>query len=296
MEWQQLKYFQTVANLQHISKAAKVLSITQPALSRAILRLEKELGVPLFERQKRTIILSQYGRLFLNHVNKMILEFEEGKQEIQDLLDPEHGTVSIGFLHTLGTHFVPDLIRFFREKHPNIKFQLHQNNSKLLIEQLEAGEIDLCFNTYRETKLDVKWVRLLNEELYLITPKNHPLAKSKGITLNQIADEPLICFKKNYVLRMITDQLCNDAGFVPKVVFEGEEVSTISGLVAAGLGVAIVPALKEFDNSKILQIRIKSPKCERIIQLAWIKGKYISPATQLFRQFVMEYFASKQSH
>ena len=101
MEWQQLKYFQTVANLQHISKAAKVLSITQPALSRAILRLEKELGVPLFERQNRTIVLSQYGRLFLNHVNKMILEFEEGKQEIQDLLDPEHGTVSIVFLHSL---------------------------------------------------------------------------------------------------------------------------------------------------------------------------------------------------
>ena len=290
MEWQQIEYFQTVAKLQHMSRSAEVLSISQPALSRAISRLENELGTQLFDRQKRSIILNRYGKLFLNRVNKIIHEFEEGKQEIQDLLDPEYGTISLGFLHTLGTHIIPDLIGSFREKYPKIKFQLNQNNSQLLVEQLEAGEIDLCFNTHRETKLEVKWVELWREELFIVVPNGHHLANSENIELNQIANEPIICFKKGYVLRMITDQLCRESGFSPQILFEGEEASTILGLVGAGLGVAIIPNPKGFDKSKISRISIKSPKGQRIIKMAWIENKYLSPTVKIFRQFAIDYF------
>lgn len=290
MEWQQLKYFQTVANLQHISHAAEILSISQPALSRSIARLEKELGVKLFDRQKRSLALNQYGKLFLARVNKMISEFEEGKQELNDLLDPEYGTVSLGFLHTLGTDFVPDLIGEFKKKHPNIKFNLFQNNSQLLVEQLEAGEIDLCFNTDRETKLNVEWIKLWSEELFLIVPKNHPLSKRKSINLKQITGEALICFKKSYVLRNITDKLCKTAGFEPNILFEGEEVSTILGLVATGLGVAIIPLPKGLDQSKISKIKIDSPKSERTIKMCFVKDRYLSITNLLFKEFVIDYF------
>jgi DNA-binding transcriptional LysR family regulator len=293
MEWQQIEYFQVVATMQHMSRAAEVLSISQPALSRSISRLEDELGVPLFDRQKRSIILNQYGKLFLSRANKIIQELQDGKQEIQGLLDPEYGNISLGFLHTLGTHIIPDLIGSFRKKYPKIKFQLNQNNSQLIVKQLESGEIDLGFTTYRETKLQVKWFKLWNEELFAIVSKGHYLANYKSITLNQIADESFISFKEGYVLRTITDQLCKEAGFTPKILFEGEEVSTISGLVAAGLGVAIIPNPKGLDRSKISIISVKSPKCQRIIKMAWVEGRYLSPAVKLFRQFIMDYFKSK---
>lgn len=139
MEWQQLEYFHTVARLQHMTLAAQTLCITQPALSRSIARLEKELGVPLFERNGRAIVLNRYGRLFLNRVNRIMNEYQEGKRELEDLIHPEHGEVSLGFLHTLGVHSIPDVIRSFRSAYPQIHFQLHQNSTQFLLDQLSAG-------------------------------------------------------------------------------------------------------------------------------------------------------------
>jgi len=290
MEWQQLKYFQTVANLQHISHAAEVLSISQPALSRSIARLENELGVQLFERQNRSIALNKYGQLFLKRVNNMIQEYETGQQEIRDLLSPEYGEISLGFFHTHGTHIIPDLIGTFRLKYPNVKFQLNQHSSQVLVEQLESGEIDLCLTTYRETKLPVKWIDLWNEELFVMVPVGHHLSRYKSITLDKIANESLISFKEGYGLRLIADQLCKEAGFSPKILFEGEEVSTIAGLIAAGLGVALIPDSDGLDLNKVAQIRVKWPKCQRTIKMAWVEGRYLSPAVKKFRKFVLNYF------
>ena len=120
MEWEQLEYFQTLARIQHVTKAAETLSITQPALSRSIVRLENHLGVPLFDRQGRSIKLNKYGEIFLKTVDSMIREYTEGKEEIQSLLKPDQGEVSLGFLHTLGTTIVPNLIGTFKDNYPTV--------------------------------------------------------------------------------------------------------------------------------------------------------------------------------
>lgn len=144
MEWEQLEYFQTLARIQHVTKAAETLSITQPALSRSIVRLENYLGVPLFDRQGRSITLNKYGERFLKRVDSIIKEFTEGKEEIQSLLQPDQGEVSLGFLHTLGTTIVPNLIGAFKDQYPNVHFQLNQSHSNQLLDKLKSGELDLC--------------------------------------------------------------------------------------------------------------------------------------------------------
>ncbi|MCQ6279017.1 LysR family transcriptional regulator [Bacillus sp. EB600] len=290
MEWNQLEYFQTVARVQHMTHAAEILSISQPALSRSIARLEAELGVPLFERRGRSIILNHYGQLFLNRVNRMIKEFQEGKQELKDLLDPEYGVVSLGFLHTLGPEIIPNLIGAFRSHYPKMKFQLNQNNSYMLIKQIELGEFDLCLITPPETKLEVQWVKLWSEELFVIVPAGHPLEHRESIMLDEIRDESFILVKKRNALRQITDQLFLKADIVPRIVFEGEELHTIAGLVASGLGVSIIPDIKDLDRSKIARIRVRWPKCERAIGIAWVEGRYLSPAVKQFKEFVIDYF------
>ncbi|MBT2690627.1 LysR family transcriptional regulator [Bacillus sp. ISL-47] len=290
MEWQHLVYFQTVARFQHMTRAAESLSISQPALSRSISRLEEELGVPLFERQGRSIILNRYGSLFLKRVDNILTEFQEGKQEIQDLLHPESGEVSLGFLHTLGTHLIPDLIGTFRESHPNVKFQLTQNNSGVLLEKLEAGEIDLCLVSANESNVRVQWEKLWSEELLAIVPAGHPLGKSKTILLSELKGDSFILLKKGYGLRKVTDDLLAEAGIVPRVTFEGEEVTTVAGLVAEGLGVSLIPDIKGLDSSKVCKIPVHWPTCERVIGMAWLEGKYLSPATIQFKQFVTDYF------
>jgi DNA-binding transcriptional LysR family regulator len=290
MEWNQLQYFQTVAQIQHFTRAAEILSISQPALSRSIARLEEELGVPLFERQGRMVSLNRYGEIFLKRVNRAIQEINDGQQEIQNLIHPSHGSVSIGFIHTLGTNLIPDLLGLFRKNYPNINFQLFQNGASMILDQLEAAEIDFCFCSPTQTREGVRWVKLFTEDLFVIVPNDHRLAKRSSIKLNEVAEDPFILVKKGYGLREITEQICNEAGFTPNVTFEGEEMGTIAGLVGAKLGVALIPHIKGLDMTKISLLRVSQPICQRVIGIAWIEGRYLSPAAKRFKQFVLDHF------
>ncbi|HJV46661.1 MAG TPA: LysR family transcriptional regulator [Bacillota bacterium] len=295
MEWQQLEYFQTLARLQHVTQAAESLSLSQPALSRSIARLEEELGVPLFNRQGRTIVLNRYGQLFLKRVNRMLIEFNMGKQELNDLVHPEYGEVALGFLHTMGTSLIPDLIGTFRVHSPMTRFQLTQNHSYSLLEHLNAGELDLCLIAEpTETKIPIQWIPLWSEELFAILPPEHPLASAESIMLEEIANESFIFLKKGYALRDTTDRLFQQVGIHPKITFEGEEVATAAGLVAAGLGVSLLPDVG-LDKSKIAYIHVRHPKCQRVIGMALVKERFLSPAAMRFKQFVMSHFGRMDS-
>lgn len=291
MEWEQLEYFQTLARMQHVTKAAKSLSITQPALSRSIARLENHLGVPLFDRQGRSISLNQYGHIFLRRVQAMMKEYTEGKEEIQALLKPNQGVVSLGFLHTLGTTLVPDLIGSFQQEYSNISFQLKQNHSYWLLERLKSGDLDLCLLASIKPENPIQWIKLWSEELFVFVPNDHPLASRESITLNEIAGERFILLKKGYALRMTVDELFEKADIQPNIMFEGEEAATAAGFVAAGLGISILPDLKGLDQSKITKIRVSWPECQRVIGIAWIKGRFLSPVAETFKQYVISHFS-----
>lgn len=292
MEWQQLEYFQTTAQLQHITRAAEALSISQPALSRSIARLEQELGVALFERSGRAIVLNRYGKLFLVRVNRIMKEYQEGLREIGELMSPQFGEVSLGFLHTLGPQLVPELIRRFRTEYPNIQFQLHQSNTQTLLERMMNGDIDLCLTSLRErdTPPQIRWAYLRSEELFVAVPVGHPLDGRKHIRLEEVGNEHIVSFKMGYGLRKITDELFQQAGIQPKVTFEGEEVHTIAGLVASGLGVAVIPDFQGIDRSQVSLLPVKWPLCRRNIGMAWTEGHYLSPAAEQFRQFILRHF------
>ncbi|MFE4145118.1 LysR family transcriptional regulator [Peribacillus sp. YIM B13472] len=294
MEWQQFEYFQTLARMQHVTRAAEALSITQSALSRSIARFEDEIGVPFFERQGRSIRLNQYGHIFLKSVDSMMKEFHKGKQEIQELLEPEQGQVSLGFLHTLSTNLIPDLIASFRMHYPKINFQLTQSPSHTLLEQLQLGELDLCLIAPMEMKAPLQWAQLWTEELFVIVPKGHKFANYETITLEEIAAESFILLKKGYSLRITVEQLFEEAGITPNITFEGEEANTVAGLVAAGLGISILPTLKGTDQSEISQIRVQWPQCQRVIGVSWVEGRYLSPAVRQFKQFVFDHFSGEE--
>ncbi|CAA7599654.1 Transcription regulator HTH, LysR [Acididesulfobacillus acetoxydans] len=292
MEWNQLHYFQTVAQLQHFTQAAEAMSISQPALSRSMARLEDELGVPLFERQGRRVALSSYGQIFLKRVNRALQEISLGQQELQNLLDPFKGSVALGFIHSQGSNLVPDLLGLFRQKFPHVRFQLYQNTAHRLLESLEAADIDFCFCSQPSAHEHIRWARLFTEEIVLIVPAGHPLAGRAFVTLAELAGEPFILFKKDVSLGEIIYGLCREAGFTPKATFEGEEVGTVSGLVAAKLGIALVPRNRAAENTGIVQVPISRPKCQRVIGIAWIEERHLTPAAQHFREFVLGHFGA----
>ncbi len=294
MELHQLEYFCKVAQLEHFTQAAEALAISQPALSRSIAKLEEELGVSLFERQGKRVYLNRFGQIFFDRVERARQEIAAAKQEIEDILNPDHGVVSFSFLHSLGTHVVPELIGRFHAEYPKIRFKLNQNASHLLLEQLKSGESDLCMTSLAGATEGIAWVPLYDEELFAVVSKAHRLAGRESIELVEIVAEPIITFKKGYSFRVLTDQLFAEAGLTPKIEFEGEELMTVAALAATNLGVAIMPHLEHYD-AKLSRIRISQPKCFRTIGLAWTKERYGSPVARRFRDFVFACFAAQKA-
>jgi DNA-binding transcriptional LysR family regulator len=284
VDWRQMEYFRVAGRLQHMTRAAQELGMSQPALSRSIGRLERELGVPLFHHVGRSVRLTRYGEAFLARIDRALHEVDEARRELSDMTGAETGTVALGFLRTLADEYVPQLVREFRNRHPGVRFTFSQDNGTVLERELEAGELDLCFMPIPLDGTRFESRPVTDQELVLIVPAEHRLAGRRSVALREAGDEPFISFKPGHAMRRVTDDLCALAGFAPKITFEGEESSAVRGFVAAGLGVAIVPA-SAFAHG-IAALHLSEPVARRSIGMAWVKDRYVSEAAQAFARFV----------
>ena len=290
MEINQLKYFCVLANIRHFTKAAKEISISQSALSRAIGKLEQELGAPLFRRGGRDILLTPQGQRFLDHAEKALRELEKGRLEMEEGRDPGHGVISLSFMHSLGIHILPQLLSEFKQLYPDIQFNLNQDNSSVLAQSLLAGRSDVCLCSVMVNMEQLAWLYLYTEELFAVLPADHPLASRKTLELRELEDEPFITLKPNYSLRILTEQFWAISGIRPSIIFEGDDVNTATSLVGAHLGVSLLPKTTGMDTAGLVFLPISFPVCKREIGLAWSTTRPLSPAAQLFQQFVINRF------
>jgi len=282
----QLAEFAAVARLEHVTQAAQLLGMPQPTLSRAVARLEAELGVDLLARQGRTVRLTRAGRLLLGSVERALAELERGAEAARAEADPAAGRVAFGFLHTMGTDAVPALLRGFRATHPKVRFQLVQDYVAAMLERLRAGELDLCLVSPLPEAADLVARPLDEQRLHLAVPADHRLAGRRRIRLAEVAREPWVAVEEGYGLRVITDGFCAEAGFVPRIAFEGEEAETLRGLVAAGLGVALLPPAL-VPRPGVVELEVTAPRTRRAIGLAWVNGRPLTPPVAAFRDFVV---------
>lgn len=295
MELNQLEYFKVLAHVNHFTKAAQCLGLSQPALSRSIAKLESDLGVPLFNRVGKTIKLTQYGQTFLMYVERALQEITNGKQAVSNLSDPSQGIVNLSFLHSLGSYLIPVLLSRFKKLYPKIQFKLDQNNSALLTTQLINGDADLCLSSTLMTTENLGWISLCSEELFIIVPAKHHLAGRSSLSLAEIAHEPFITFKPTYGLRLLADQFFETASIRPKITFEGDEIMTVAGLVDAELGVALIPHIPGLAHLQISFIPIDTPVCSRPLGMAWNTTKHLSPAAKKFQKFVIDCFSKQET-
>lgn len=297
MELRQLHYFIKVAQKQHVTQASEELHVAQSAVSRQIHQLEQELGVALFVQKGRNLQLTPVGKLFLDKIEEVLSDLERAVQEVHEFLDPELGEVRIGFPHSLGISLLPTVVAEFRKKHPHVKFRLRQGTYTSLIRDLTSGDIDLSFiSPFPEEHDQVTGELILTEELYAVVPQQHPLAGREAIHLNELRNDPFVMFSDAYSLRSIVLDACKAAGFTPQIGFEGEETDTIRGLVAAGLGVGLLPemALCEVSPLEPAKIRLSEPRVTRTIGLIRRKEEKLTPVAELFRSFLLAYFHNRQ--
>jgi len=293
-----LRWFQQVADGTTVTEVSELEAVTQSGVSRALARLEAQIGTPLLQRSGRILRLTHAGSVFKRHVDAMLHQLDDGIAAVNQLLEPDTGTVALAFQHSLATWLVPDLVRSFRAAHPHVTFQLTQVRDELRSAALDGGRADLEIGTRRPRDPSVHMRSIAVEPLRLARPRDHRLAGRQQIRLADVSDEPFVSLRPNSALRQLSDDLCERAGFRPSVVFEGDDLSTVRGFVAAGLGVAIVPAPRagspEAAAGPVLYCEILDTGAVREICLTWSAERRLLPAAELFRRHVIRTAAAGQ--
>lgn len=286
-----LRQFVAAGREEHMTRAAELLGIPQPTLSRSIARLEAELGVPLFTRPGRSVKLTRHGRYLLESSERVLLTLAASLERLTGEADPARGRVALGFLHTFGGEIVPRLMRDFRASHPAVRFALVQDGSQRLLARLRDGELDLCLTSPLPPGPDVLARALAEQRIDLFVPAGHRLAGQRdGMPLAEAAAEDFIVMEPGYGLRTITDAMCRAAGFEPRVTFEGEEADTARGLVGAGLGVSLLPATaSSLADPSVVPVRITAPRAARTVGIAWAADRPLTDPAAAFRDFALTY-------
>lgn len=285
-----LRYFITLAHLEHYTKAAEKLNITQPSLSSAISSLEKELGVSLFERDGRNVVLTKTGKMFFSAVEESLEILDSNVKTLKSISNGE-GTIDLAFLRTLGSDFVPDVTAGFLQAHSDkeIKFHFHTGVTADIIQGLKDRKYDIAFCSKIKEEHAIEFIPVAKQELVLIVPMDHPLASKDTIDLIETISYPQIIFTKKSGLRPIIDDLFKQIGKTPKVAYEVEEDQVIAGLVSKNFGIAVCPNMPILNSMNLKIIQIKSPNWERIFYLAVVKDRPLTPVVQKFKNFVIEY-------
>ncbi|MFD2671134.1 LysR family transcriptional regulator [Marinicrinis sediminis] len=293
MELRQLQYFVKVAKKQHMTQAAEELHIAQSAVSRQIHQLEEQLGVHLFLQQGRNLQLTPVGKVFLDRVEGILQDLDRVIQETREFIDPDLGEIRLGFPHSMGVHLVPMIVSQFRNAHPNVTFKLKQGKYDQLMQAVLKAEIDLAFiSPFPEAHSHLIGNVLLTEELFAVVPPNHPLAARDCISLTDLQEESFVLFREGFSLRNIVVEACQKAGFVPKIGFESEETDTIRSLVAAGMGISLLPEMSLKYSCTPLQpvkLRITDQHVTRTIGIIHRTQDKLPLVAKGFKDFTVSY-------
>ncbi|MFD8984329.1 LysR family transcriptional regulator [Streptomyces sp. NPDC059564] len=294
MDLLSLRCFQVVARCEHISRAADELRTAQPSVSRTIARLEAEVGVRLFDRRGRRIHLNRHGEAFLRRVDRALAELEDGRRELADAArGGEGGGVTVAS-ETLLT--LTGLLVAFRAAHPGVDVRLRQSSAESMVRQLRTREVDFCFASQPLAGPALLSVVLLTEEVLLAVPRAHRLAGREGVAVADLAGEPFVTPGRGHWQRVLSDRLFARAGVRPTIVCEGDEPGAVLDLVAAGLGVALVPAIaRAFGTRDIVGwARLDSADARRELSLVRAEDAYESPAARAFADFAVRHFRAVQ--
>lgn len=286
MELLQLKYFIKVAEMQHMTRAAQALMISQPALSKSIHQLEEELGTALFERRGKNIFLTENGRILLRRSYDLISLTDNIRDELCD-----HGGAGQPPLRLVVrglSSLLPDLLLQFHAAHPSVRYQVSQNDDL----SLQNQQYDLMISTSFLPSASSSCCQLLTEDIVVVCPEAHPLAAQGNASLAQIAVHPQIAIGHNRIISTFLQECFLNAGLHPQIAAECDDVLTIRNLVAAGMGVALLPryALAPRDCTGLRLIPIAGGGLYRHVALSWKPDAYLSQSARLFQSFAVRYF------
>lgn len=294
VELRQLRYFVEVAEREHISEAAEHLHVAQSAISRQIANLEEELGTPLFERIGRNVKLTPVGKIFLEHCITALKGIDFAAKQVEEYLDPAKGTIKIGFPTSLASYVLPTVISAFKKEYPEISFHLRQGSYKYLIDAVKNRELNLALLGPLPPKDEaINTTVLFSENIHALLPATHPLAKKESINLVDLRNDQFVLFPEGYILNKVAVDACRSVGFMPNITSEGEDMDALKGLVAAGIGVTLLPESSLYDSTPRMTVKvpIAIPNIRRTVGIIAPTSRDLAPSEEVFVKFISNFYS-----
>lgn len=295
MDIRHLQYFLKVAQYKSFTKAAHTLYISQPTISKMIKSLEEDLGVVLFNRFGKQIELTDAGQIIFNQAQGIVHSFQNLSSELDDLMNLKKGHLQIGLPPMVGSSFFPKVIGEFRGQYSDITIKLVENGSKKIEDDIEKGLLDIGVVLSPTNEEMFNTFPLAKEKLMLLVHPSHSLAGKKNVSLSELAQESFIIFREDFALygRVIAE--CMQVGFQPHVVYESSQWDFISEMVAANLGISLLPEpiCRELDADRIQVLPLIDPIIPWHLTMIWRKDRYLSFAAREWIRFTKNYFSEK---
>ena len=284
MQLRDLEWLVAVADQEHVTAAAAGLGVSQPTLSRALARVESELGVRLLERVPTGVRVNPDGALVVEVARDLTARFGGLRAELAGRHDPDAGLVRLAFLDSMATSVVPQLLRDFHREAPAVRLTLRQEPGHVILDDLAVGLSELAVTSPRPEG-PYGWLPLQEERIVLVVGPAHPLCGRRRVTLAEVAREELITTPVGFGYRAMVDELFRSAGAAPRVAFESGDLATIEGLVSAGLGVALLPE-QLAGQSGTTGIAVRARSARRQVGLLWREDRPLTAPGERFRDFV----------
>jgi DNA-binding transcriptional LysR family regulator len=288
--------FRAVAELSNFRKAAEAVHISQPAFSRRIDKLEQALGVRLLERTTRSVTLTSVGRDFARKVEQLLDDLDHTLLGIRGVAATRMGEVAIACVPSTVYYFLSQVIRRYHERYPKIRIKVFDASANDVLAAVARGEADFGLNFVGGQESDIEFQPLLEDCFVAACRRDHPLAKMRGVTWSDLAQYDYISITKSSGNRLLLDQALAHVSGRPQSIYEAQHVTTMIGLVEAGLGVAAVPslAMPGPDHPLLVSVPLSDPVVTRRVGLIRRKGRSLSPSAQQLYDFLLEMKPTKR--
>jgi DNA-binding transcriptional LysR family regulator len=282
-----LQAFRAVAELRNFRKAAEALHVSQPAFSRRIEKLEEALDVQLLERTTRRVSLTSVGRDFDRKVQQLLDDLDHTLLGIKGVATTRMGEVTIACVPSTVYYFVSQVISRYHEQYPKVRVRIFDASANDVLTTVSRSEADFGLNFVGSQEPDIEFKPLMEERFVAACRRDHPLAKKRRVTWTELAQYDYISVSKASGNRLLLDQALSGLPGRPQPIYETQHVTTMLGLVEAGLGVAAVPsiAMPGADHPLLVSVPLFDPVISRKIGLIRRKGRALSPAAQQLYAF-----------
>lgn len=282
MEFHQLRYVCAIAETGSFSRAAERCEIAQPSLSQQVLKLEEDLGAKLFDRLGRSIRVTEAGRAFLPHARSILEQMEAARASVADKNEDVRGSVAVGAIPTIAPYLMPRYTADFAKRYPDAKLRIVEETTPLLVEGLRDLSIDLAILALPLRHKDLEFFTIRSEPLYAALPKDHPRAAQDSVSLKSLRGERFVMLRDGHCFRDLSLVTCTHARITPKIAFESDQFSSVLGMVAAGVGISLVPEMAKDRDAGCRYVRLNDLRASRTIVAAVLRGRSFNKVQQAF--------------